>query len=233
MKRHVKMHSLAKNTRGFQSKKGSVLFEPTGACHLTSQMQAKPQIPEGMTHSDCPWSNLMEWSLGTLLRTRSKWEGDQILGALGWVISLIRNVCVHVHQCYQWVTLQANCWEVLGFLAPSLMFLSYCSFSEIQVNASHKLLISKIGGMALFDDMNSYYHAGEMYRGKVILIMVLWRVTSFSAPPLARAWEGMKDSQRQNFWIVKSEKNTQHYHLSLIMTIVIVNKSWVVAAMGI
>lgn len=53
-------------------------------------------------------------------------------------------------------------------LFSSLMFLSYCFHSEIQVNASHKLLISKIGGMALFDDVNSYYHAGEMYRGKVI-----------------------------------------------------------------
>eukprot|EP00076_Gallus_gallus_P042135 XP_025007673.1 alpha-2-macroglobulin-like protein 1 [Gallus gallus] len=42
--------------------------------------------------------------------------------------------------------------------------------TEIQVNASHKLLISKIGGMALFDDVNSYYHAGEMYRGKIKVI---------------------------------------------------------------
>lgn len=57
---------------------------------------------------------------------------------------------------------------MLGFLAPSLTFLSRCFHSEIQVNASHKLLISKIGGMALFDDVNSYYHTGEMYRGKVI-----------------------------------------------------------------
>ncbi|POI35095.1 hypothetical protein CIB84_001153 [Bambusicola thoracicus] len=42
--------------------------------------------------------------------------------------------------------------------------------TEIQVNASHKLLISKIGGMALFDDVNSYYHTGEMYRGKIKVI---------------------------------------------------------------
>nr|XP_013811703.1 PREDICTED: alpha-2-macroglobulin-like protein 1 [Apteryx mantelli mantelli] len=42
--------------------------------------------------------------------------------------------------------------------------------TEIQVNASHKLLISKIGGMALFEDVNSYYHAGEMYRGKIKVI---------------------------------------------------------------
>ncbi|XP_009706176.1 PREDICTED: alpha-2-macroglobulin-like protein 1 [Cariama cristata] len=42
--------------------------------------------------------------------------------------------------------------------------------TEIHVNASHKLLISKIGGMALFDDVNSYYHAGEMYRGKIKVI---------------------------------------------------------------
>uniref|UniRef100_A0A8B9NHY5 Alpha-2-macroglobulin bait region domain-containing protein n=1 Tax=Accipiter nisus TaxID=211598 RepID=A0A8B9NHY5_9AVES len=42
--------------------------------------------------------------------------------------------------------------------------------TEIQVNASHKLLISKIGGMALFDDVNSYYHTGEMYRGKIKVV---------------------------------------------------------------
>lgn len=48
------------------------------------------------------------------------------------------------------------------------MSLSRCFRSEIHVNASHKLLISKIGGMVLFDDLNSYYHPGEMYRGKVI-----------------------------------------------------------------
>ncbi|KAJ7419867.1 alpha-2-macroglobulin-like protein 1 [Willisornis vidua] len=39
--------------------------------------------------------------------------------------------------------------------------------TEVHVNASHKLLISRIGGMALFDDANSYYHAGEMYKGKI------------------------------------------------------------------
>lgn len=48
------------------------------------------------------------------------------------------------------------------------MFLSCYFCSETHVKASHKLLISKIGGMVLFDDLNSYYHAGEMYRGKVI-----------------------------------------------------------------
>ncbi|KAJ7427571.1 alpha-2-macroglobulin-like protein 1 [Pitangus sulphuratus] len=42
--------------------------------------------------------------------------------------------------------------------------------TETQVNASHKLLISRIGGMALFDDVNSYYHTGEMYRGKIKVI---------------------------------------------------------------
>ncbi|XP_009957325.1 PREDICTED: alpha-2-macroglobulin-like protein 1 [Leptosomus discolor] len=42
--------------------------------------------------------------------------------------------------------------------------------TEIHVNASHKLLISKIGGMALFEDVNSYYHTGEMYRGKIKVI---------------------------------------------------------------
>ncbi|NXN36247.1 A2ML1 protein, partial [Rhinoptilus africanus] len=42
--------------------------------------------------------------------------------------------------------------------------------TEIQVNASHKLLISKIVGMALFDDVKSYYHTGEMYRGKIKVI---------------------------------------------------------------
>ncbi|XP_032907180.1 alpha-2-macroglobulin-like protein 1 isoform X2 [Catharus ustulatus] len=42
--------------------------------------------------------------------------------------------------------------------------------TEIQVNASHKLLISRIGGMALFDDVNSYYHPGQMYRGKIKVI---------------------------------------------------------------
>ncbi|XP_062470044.1 alpha-2-macroglobulin-like protein 1 isoform X2 [Pezoporus occidentalis] len=42
--------------------------------------------------------------------------------------------------------------------------------TEIHVNASHKLLISKVGGMALFDDVNSYYHAGEIYRGKIKVI---------------------------------------------------------------
>lgn len=57
---------------------------------------------------------------------------------------------------------------MLDFLAPSLMFLSCCLHSEVQVNASHKLLISRIGGMALFDDVNSYYHPGQVYRGKVI-----------------------------------------------------------------
>ncbi|XP_062426832.1 alpha-2-macroglobulin-like protein 1 [Rhea pennata] len=44
------------------------------------------------------------------------------------------------------------------------------SGTEIQVNASHKLFISKVGGMALFEDVNSYYHAGEMYRGKIKVI---------------------------------------------------------------
>ncbi|XP_009465518.1 PREDICTED: alpha-2-macroglobulin-like protein 1 [Nipponia nippon] len=42
--------------------------------------------------------------------------------------------------------------------------------TEIHVNASHKLLISKICGMALFDDVKSYYHTGEMYRGKIKVI---------------------------------------------------------------
>ncbi|XP_010179777.1 PREDICTED: alpha-2-macroglobulin-like protein 1 [Mesitornis unicolor] len=42
--------------------------------------------------------------------------------------------------------------------------------TETQVNATHKLLISKIGGLALFDDVNSYYHTGEMYSGKVKVI---------------------------------------------------------------
>ncbi|XP_009071666.1 PREDICTED: alpha-2-macroglobulin-like protein 1 [Acanthisitta chloris] len=42
--------------------------------------------------------------------------------------------------------------------------------TEIHVNASHKLLISRIGGMALFDDVNSYYHNGEVYRGKIKVI---------------------------------------------------------------
>ncbi|NXU02510.1 A2ML1 protein, partial [Buphagus erythrorhynchus] len=42
--------------------------------------------------------------------------------------------------------------------------------TEIQVNASHKLLISRIGGMALFNDVNSYYHPGQMYRGKIKVI---------------------------------------------------------------
>ncbi|XP_069721408.1 alpha-2-macroglobulin-like protein 1 [Phaenicophaeus curvirostris] len=42
--------------------------------------------------------------------------------------------------------------------------------TETHVKASHKLLISKIGGMALFDDVNSYYHTGELYRGKIKVI---------------------------------------------------------------
>nr|XP_009936164.1 PREDICTED: alpha-2-macroglobulin-like protein 1 [Opisthocomus hoazin] len=42
--------------------------------------------------------------------------------------------------------------------------------TEIHVNASHKLIISKIGGTALFDDMKSYYHTGEMYTGKIKVI---------------------------------------------------------------
>ncbi|XP_039555573.1 alpha-2-macroglobulin-like protein 1 [Passer montanus] len=42
--------------------------------------------------------------------------------------------------------------------------------TEIQVNASHKLLISRIGGIALFHDVNSYYHPGQMYRGKIKVI---------------------------------------------------------------
>ncbi|XP_053925257.1 alpha-2-macroglobulin-like protein 1 isoform X2 [Cuculus canorus] len=42
--------------------------------------------------------------------------------------------------------------------------------TEIHVKASHKLLISKIGGMALFEDVNSYYHTGEMYKGKIKVI---------------------------------------------------------------
>ncbi|XP_071671350.1 alpha-2-macroglobulin-like protein 1 isoform X3 [Patagioenas fasciata] len=42
--------------------------------------------------------------------------------------------------------------------------------TDIHVNASHKLLISKIGGTALFDDVKSYYHTGEMYRGKIKVI---------------------------------------------------------------
>ncbi|XP_058693150.1 alpha-2-macroglobulin-like protein 1 [Poecile atricapillus] len=42
--------------------------------------------------------------------------------------------------------------------------------TEIQVNASHKLLISRIGGLALFDDVNSYYHPGQMFRGKIKVI---------------------------------------------------------------
>ncbi|KAM6309768.1 alpha-2-macroglobulin-like protein 1 [Podargus strigoides] len=41
---------------------------------------------------------------------------------------------------------------------------------EAHVNASHKLLVSKTGGMALFGDVNSYYHTGEMYRGKIKVI---------------------------------------------------------------
>nr|XP_021153259.1 alpha-2-macroglobulin-like protein 1 isoform X1 [Columba livia]XP_021153260.1 alpha-2-macroglobulin-like protein 1 isoform X1 [Columba livia] len=42
--------------------------------------------------------------------------------------------------------------------------------TDIYVNASHKLLISKIGGTALFADVKSYYHTGEMYRGKIKVI---------------------------------------------------------------
>ncbi|NXC38955.1 A2ML1 protein, partial [Penelope pileata] len=42
--------------------------------------------------------------------------------------------------------------------------------TDIQVNVSHKLFISKIGRMALFDFVNSYYHIGEMYRGKIKVI---------------------------------------------------------------
>ncbi|XP_033370437.1 alpha-2-macroglobulin-like protein 1 [Parus major] len=42
--------------------------------------------------------------------------------------------------------------------------------TEIQVNASHKLLISRIGGLALFNDVNSYYHPGQMFRGKIKVI---------------------------------------------------------------
>ncbi|XP_010147954.1 PREDICTED: alpha-2-macroglobulin-like protein 1 [Eurypyga helias] len=42
--------------------------------------------------------------------------------------------------------------------------------TDVRVNASHKLLIFKISGMALFDDVNSYYHTGEMYRGKIKVI---------------------------------------------------------------
>ncbi|NXN08212.1 A2ML1 protein, partial [Indicator maculatus] len=42
--------------------------------------------------------------------------------------------------------------------------------TEIHTNASHKLLISKIVGMVLFGDVNSYYHAGEVYRGKIKVI---------------------------------------------------------------
>ncbi|NXS55098.1 A2ML1 protein, partial [Brachypteracias leptosomus] len=42
--------------------------------------------------------------------------------------------------------------------------------TEIHVNASHKLLIARIGGMAFFDDVKSYYHTGEMYSGKIKVI---------------------------------------------------------------
>ncbi|XP_054246228.1 alpha-2-macroglobulin-like protein 1 [Indicator indicator] len=42
--------------------------------------------------------------------------------------------------------------------------------TEIHTNASHKLLISKIVGMVLFGDVNSYYHVGEVYRGKIKVI---------------------------------------------------------------
>ncbi|XP_008944140.1 PREDICTED: alpha-2-macroglobulin-like protein 1, partial [Merops nubicus] len=42
--------------------------------------------------------------------------------------------------------------------------------TEAHANASHELLISKIRGLALFDDVNSYYHAGEIYRGKIKVI---------------------------------------------------------------
>ncbi|KFV11567.1 Alpha-2-macroglobulin-like 1, partial [Tauraco erythrolophus] len=42
--------------------------------------------------------------------------------------------------------------------------------TEARVNASRKLLISKIRGMAVFDDVNSYYHAGETYKGKVKVV---------------------------------------------------------------
>ncbi|KFZ54632.1 Alpha-2-macroglobulin-like 1, partial [Antrostomus carolinensis] len=42
--------------------------------------------------------------------------------------------------------------------------------TEIHVNASHKFLISKMGGIALFDGVNSYYHTGEMYEGKIKVI---------------------------------------------------------------
>ncbi|XP_009876744.1 PREDICTED: alpha-2-macroglobulin-like protein 1 [Apaloderma vittatum] len=40
----------------------------------------------------------------------------------------------------------------------------------IHINTSHKLLISKIGGLALFDGVKSYYHTGEMYKGKIKVI---------------------------------------------------------------
>lgn len=93
---------------------------------------------------------------------------------------------------------------MLGFLVPSLMFLSCCFHSEIQVNVSRKLLISRIGGMALFDDVNSYYHPGQMYRGKVIpsfssskgrvgpVFHTNFYFVSFLTPPLARGLGGHK-----------------------------------------
>ncbi|XP_054019892.1 alpha-2-macroglobulin-like protein 1 [Dryobates pubescens] len=42
--------------------------------------------------------------------------------------------------------------------------------TEIHTNVSHKLLISKLVGMVLFSDVNYYYHAGEVYRGKIKVI---------------------------------------------------------------
>lgn len=87
------------------------------------------------------------------------------------------------------------------------MFLFHCFHSDIHVNASHKLLISKIGGTALFADVKSYYHTGEMYRGKVIpSYTILWigehEQCLHSNLPSVLSSQGLgrtlNDSQRQN-----------------------------------
>ncbi|KFP26700.1 Alpha-2-macroglobulin-like 1, partial [Colius striatus] len=60
--------------------------------------------------------------------------------------------------------------------------------TETRVNASHMLLISKISGTALLDNVNSYYHAGEMYRGKIKVVDYQGKALKYKKVLLVVSW---------------------------------------------
>lgn len=198
--------NLTKNTGDFQASKGSELSE---ARKLTDTDRGTGSWWHNtLTLNAC---DLRWWSLGTSVRAKS---GRKMRYPESWADHLHGIKCVCSWTCWSVLPVghsAGNCWFVLGYLAPSFMFLSHCFHSDIHVNASHKLLISKIGGMALFDDVKSYYHTGEMYRGKVIpSYMVLleggaWAMPSQQLLPSILSSQGLgralNDSQRQNSWM--------------------------------